>query len=170
MAGHLLDLHQSLENKAGVEVIDEQSLSVIRVVPRPIGVLTFQDKVQVSFCHLTKSVVRKVFCGLHQQERSISVGINNSHRLLRVRCIGASRCVGGSFKVAIILESVHRCGSHDLKPFILLIYLPDVSERFINIWHCCDERSSFSDRAAYALPIERISPAIVAVARASGAF
>ena len=151
-------------------MIDKQSLSVIRVVPRPIGILAFEDKVQVSFRHPSESVVREVFCRLHQQERPISIGINNPHRLLRVRRIGAGRCIGGSLKVAIILEPVHRYGSHDLKPFILLVNLPDVSERFINIRHRRDERSSFSDRAAYALPIERISPAIIAVARASGAF
>src|SRR5579862_1653517 len=65
---------------------------------------------------------------------------------------------------------MHRHGFHYSKPFILLVNLPDASEGFIDIRNGCDERSSFSDGAAYALPIEGISPAIVAVTRASGAF
>ena len=51
-----------------------------------------------------------------------------------------------------------------------MVDLPDFPERFVDIGHRGDEGSSLPDRAMYSFPIEWISPAIVLVSRASGAF
>src|SRR3989442_10067490 len=58
--------------------------------------------------------------------------------------------------------------SHYLPPLLILINLIDLREGFVDIGESCYKRGALFDGATYRFPIERVSPAVVLIARTAG--
>ena len=57
MAGHILDFYKRLQNETRMEVIDEQPLAVICVIPGTVRILSFENEIQIPFTGLPESIL-----------------------------------------------------------------------------------------------------------------
>src|ERR1700730_2881069 len=154
-----MNLSESFHDKAGVEVVNEITNPVHRVVPGAVSILIFQHEIQIPFSNSRICFVGKELRSAREQKGSISSGIDHSSTIKRT--IGTA---AGNFRGLEILNVRSCVPGNRLKyasPFVLGIEPINLQERFIDIWRSCDQRRLPFYCAVSRDPIEWITPAVL---------
>src|SRR5882757_6204285 len=153
-----------------MEVIDEISLSILRVIPGAVLILRLKDEIQISLSYFPVSLFGEIVRCTRQQESPICVCIYYCHRLFRIGGVGTSGCICGSLKILIVEQSMVGYRFHYSKPFIRPVNFPNLFKSLVHVRYGRYEGCSFSYRTPQRFPVEWISPTIVAITCTSSAF
>src|SRR5438105_11163020 len=139
-------------------MIDKITYLINGIIPGSIGILIFQNEIQVSLGHLPIAFVRKDLGGARQQERTVRRGVYDAaltKRSVRTRTRGR-RCL----KIFYVLTHMPGNGRKHLPQIVSGLQLIELEEGLIYVRRRSDQRGLRSNRATSGHPVERITPAI----------
>src|SRR5215469_14588927 len=107
MASEIVNLRQRLHDETGVIMVNKITNPIYCVKPGAVGVLAFQNEIQISLGYVPVFVVRKKLRSTRQEKCPVGGGVDHSPFVKW--SVGA---IAGRFRCFKVLDVMHRMPSN----------------------------------------------------------